>query len=198
MFAETVQAHGAEPGEWTLLRADGSQLVANMLVTAMLDEQGLWVGYLAICIDVTERRRVHEALAARDRLLEKLSAEVPGGIADLIQRLRALGAREAEEIAARFPVLSFASGPTNSMRGAAFLSRIRALTDSYGGRFTVAEVGGALRVSLEVIDPTSGVTVYSESADAGGRDRTGFHGSWRNRSTRKSTSRRMRRGVWDR
>ncbi|WP_210668607.1 diguanylate cyclase [Pseudomonas protegens] len=80
MFAETVQAQGAEPGEWTLLRADGSQLVANMLVTAMLDEQGLWVGYLAICIDVTERRRVHEALAARDRLLEKLSAEVPGGI----------------------------------------------------------------------------------------------------------------------
>ncbi|MGS7253957.1 diguanylate cyclase [Pseudomonas sp. SK] len=80
MFAETVQAHGAEPGEWTLLRADGSQLVANMLVTAMLDEQGLWTGYLAICIDVTERRRVHEALAARDRLLEKLTAEVPGGI----------------------------------------------------------------------------------------------------------------------
>ncbi|PYB72224.1 GGDEF domain-containing protein [Pseudomonas sp. LB-090624] len=80
MFAETVQEQGAEPGEWTLVRADGSQLVANMLVTAMLDEQGLWVGYLAICIDVTERRRVHEALAARDRLLEKLSAEVPGGI----------------------------------------------------------------------------------------------------------------------
>lgn len=35
---------------------------------------------------------------------------------------------------------------------------------------TVAEVGGALRVSLEVIDPTSGVTVYSESADAAGRE----------------------------
>ena len=80
LFAETVYERGAEPVEWTLLRADGSQLVANMLVTAMLDEQGLWVGYLAICIDVTERRRVHEALAARDRLLEKLSAEVPGGI----------------------------------------------------------------------------------------------------------------------
>ena len=80
MFAETVQAGGSEPGEWTLVRKDGSHLVANMLVTAVLDEQGLWVGYLAICIDVTERRRVHEALAARDRLLEKLSAEVPGGI----------------------------------------------------------------------------------------------------------------------
>ncbi|MFB4394658.1 MULTISPECIES: diguanylate cyclase [unclassified Pseudomonas] len=80
MFAETVQEAGGEPGEWTLVRKDGSQLLANMLVTAVLDEQGLWVGYLAICIDVTERRRVHEALEARDRLLEKLSAEVPGGI----------------------------------------------------------------------------------------------------------------------
>ncbi|MDH0303733.1 MULTISPECIES: diguanylate cyclase [unclassified Pseudomonas] len=80
MFAETVQEGGGEPADWTLVRKDGSHLLANMLVTAVLDEQGLWVGYLAICIDVTERRRVHEALAARDRLLEKLSAEVPGGI----------------------------------------------------------------------------------------------------------------------
>ena len=80
MFAETIQESGAQPGEWTLVRKDGSQLLANMLVTAVLDEQGLWVGHLAICIDVTERRRVHEALALRDRLLEKLSAEVPGGI----------------------------------------------------------------------------------------------------------------------
>ncbi|WP_460418549.1 sensor domain-containing diguanylate cyclase [Pseudomonas sp. microsymbiont 2] len=80
MFAETAQEGGGEPADWTLVRKDGSHLLANMLVTAVLDEQGLWVGYLAICIDVTERRRVHEALAVRDRLLEKLSAEVPGGI----------------------------------------------------------------------------------------------------------------------
>ncbi len=31
---------------------------------------------------------------------------------------------------------------------------------------TVAQVGGVVRVSLEVIDPNSGATVYSESADA--------------------------------
>lgn len=35
---------------------------------------------------------------------------------------------------------------------------------------TVAQVGGVLRVSLEVIDPQSGVTVYSESADGRGID----------------------------
>ena len=36
-------------------------------------------------------------------LPDNLGADVPAGIADLIQRLRALGAAEAEEIAARFP-----------------------------------------------------------------------------------------------
>lgn len=89
MFAQTVPESGREAGEWSLVRKDGSQLLANMLVTAVLDEQGLWVGHLAICIDVTERKRVHEALAARDRLLDKLSAEVPGGIYQF--RLRADG-----------------------------------------------------------------------------------------------------------
>ncbi|MCB4824448.1 FAD-binding and (Fe-S)-binding domain-containing protein [Roseicella aerolata] len=36
-------------------------------------------------------------------LPDNLGADIPSGIAELIQRLRALGAREAEEIAARFP-----------------------------------------------------------------------------------------------
>ncbi|WP_432755211.1 sensor domain-containing diguanylate cyclase [Pseudomonas sp. WMBT8] len=69
-----------EAREWTLVRQDGSQLTVNMLATALLDEHGLWVGHLAICLDVTEQKRAYEALAARDRLLKKLSAHVPGGI----------------------------------------------------------------------------------------------------------------------
>ena len=80
LLTDTLHESDGEPVEWTLVRKDGSHLQANMLVTAVLDEQGLWVGHLAMCIDITERKRVHEALAARDRLLEKLSAEVPGGI----------------------------------------------------------------------------------------------------------------------
>jgi diguanylate cyclase (GGDEF)-like protein/PAS domain S-box-containing protein len=80
MLVETPGEQAQEAREWTLLRQDGSYLMVNMLATTVLDEQGLWIGHLAICIDITERKRVHEALAARDRLLEKLSAEVPGGI----------------------------------------------------------------------------------------------------------------------
>ena len=52
---------GHEGREWTLVRGDGSYLMVNMLATPVLDEQGLWVGHLAICIDITERKRVHEA-----------------------------------------------------------------------------------------------------------------------------------------
>lgn len=80
MLVEDAEEGGHEAREWTLVRGDGSHLTVNMLATPVLDEQGLWVGHLAICIDITERKRVHEALAARDLLLKKLSAHVPGGI----------------------------------------------------------------------------------------------------------------------
>lgn len=69
-----------EGREWTLVRKDGSQLTVNMLPTVLLDDHGLWVGHLAIYLDVTEQKRAYEALAVRDRLLKKLSAHVPGGI----------------------------------------------------------------------------------------------------------------------
>ncbi|MGR4042557.1 diguanylate cyclase [Pseudomonas sp. JDS08PS003] len=80
MLVEEGLAGGHEAREWTLVRRDGSHLQVNMLATPVLDDQGLWIGHLAICIDITERKRVHEALAARDRLLKRLSAHVPGGI----------------------------------------------------------------------------------------------------------------------
>jgi len=80
MLVEGGEEGASEAREWTLVRCDGSHLAVNMLATPVLDEQGLWVGHLAICIDITERKRVHEALAARDLLLKKLSAHVPGGI----------------------------------------------------------------------------------------------------------------------
>ena len=69
-----------EAREWTLIRQDGSPLTVNMLATVLLDDHGLWIGHLAIYLDITEQKRAYEALAARDRLLKKLSAHVPGGI----------------------------------------------------------------------------------------------------------------------
>jgi diguanylate cyclase (GGDEF)-like protein/PAS domain S-box-containing protein len=80
VFVEANAEGSHESREWTFIRHDGSSLVVNMLVTAVRNEHEQWVGYLAVCIDITERKQVHEALAARDLLLKKISAHVPGGI----------------------------------------------------------------------------------------------------------------------
>lgn len=80
VFVEASEEGRDESHEWTFTRRDGTTLVVNMLVTAVRNEHEQWVGYLAVCIDVTERKHIHEALAARDLLLKKLSAHVPGGI----------------------------------------------------------------------------------------------------------------------
>ena len=80
MLVDATDGGAQQAREWTFVRRDGTYLTVNMLATAVRDEQQHWVGYLAICIDTTESRLIHEALAARDRLLENLSAQVPGGI----------------------------------------------------------------------------------------------------------------------
>ncbi|MCY1426504.1 diguanylate cyclase (GGDEF) domain protein [compost metagenome] len=64
--------------EWTFQRRDGSQLTGSLILTGVRDERDVLVGYLGVAIDVTERQRVQQALEARDQLLEKLSARVPG------------------------------------------------------------------------------------------------------------------------
>ncbi|MDH4569504.1 diguanylate cyclase [Pseudomonas sp. BN414] len=64
--------------EWTFQRRDGSQLTCSLILTGVRDERDVLVGYLGVAIDVTERKHVQQALEARDRLLEKLSARVPG------------------------------------------------------------------------------------------------------------------------
>ncbi|MBD1588742.1 diguanylate cyclase [Pseudomonas typographi] len=89
MLADSLAGGQPHAQQWSLVRRNGTRLTVNMLVTAVRDGNGNAVGHLAVCIDITESRRVHEALAARDRLLEKLSAEVPGGIYQF--RLRADG-----------------------------------------------------------------------------------------------------------
>lgn len=80
MLFESLREAAPQAQEWTLVRRDGTGLQVSMLVTAVRDEGDQAVGYLAVCLDITESKRTLSALAARDRLLEQLSAEVPGGI----------------------------------------------------------------------------------------------------------------------
>ncbi|WP_296185231.1 sensor domain-containing diguanylate cyclase [Pseudomonas sp. UBA1879] len=62
MLIETVQEQGHQASDWTLVRDDGSHVRVSMQVSPVLDEQGQWIGYLAVCLDITERKRVEEEL----------------------------------------------------------------------------------------------------------------------------------------
>lgn len=48
--------------EWTLIRADGQSIVAEILVNVLTDEAGRLTGYLAMAHDVTQRRHAEDQL----------------------------------------------------------------------------------------------------------------------------------------
>jgi diguanylate cyclase (GGDEF)-like protein/PAS domain S-box-containing protein len=62
MLVEAFEEHGHQTHDWTFVRQDGSHLQVNMQVSPVLDEQDQWIGYLAVCLDITERKRVEEEL----------------------------------------------------------------------------------------------------------------------------------------
>jgi diguanylate cyclase (GGDEF)-like protein/PAS domain S-box-containing protein len=62
MLVEAVEEHGHQTHDWTFVRQDGSKLRVNMQVSPVLDEHDQWIGYLAVCLDITERKRVEEEL----------------------------------------------------------------------------------------------------------------------------------------
>ncbi|MCD5993596.1 diguanylate cyclase [Pseudomonas sp. CDFA 602] len=80
LFVAAVQEGGHPARDLTFRRRDGQTMVVSMLITAVHDDEDEWTGYLAVCSDVTEHRRIHDALEAQGQLLKKLSLQVPGGI----------------------------------------------------------------------------------------------------------------------
>ncbi|MGL4319124.1 MAG: sensor domain-containing diguanylate cyclase [Pseudomonas sp.] len=81
VFVATAEAENRhDEQEWTYVRKDGGRVMVNLIVTGMRDAGGELIGYLGIASDITERKRTRQALEARDRLLEKLTASVPGAI----------------------------------------------------------------------------------------------------------------------
>jgi diguanylate cyclase (GGDEF)-like protein/PAS domain S-box-containing protein len=62
MLVEAFEERGHQARDWTFVRQDGSHLQVNMQVSPVLDEHDRWIGYLAVCLDITERKRVEEEL----------------------------------------------------------------------------------------------------------------------------------------
>jgi len=62
VLAHLAKASPGLPTEWTLLRADGRRIVAELSVTLLSDETSQMTGYLAMAHDVTSRTEAEQQL----------------------------------------------------------------------------------------------------------------------------------------
>jgi two-component system NtrC family sensor kinase len=85
-FAKTK---GRFEGEGWRVRRDGSRFWANVIITALRDEQGKLRGFLKITRDLTERKRVEEQLRQANAELESRVQEGTQELSRANEELRA-------------------------------------------------------------------------------------------------------------
>jgi PAS domain S-box-containing protein len=79
-----------DEGRWTFVRADGSRLTVNLIVTGARNEQGHLVGFIAIATDITAQLRAEEETATTRSQLEAFVEHVPAAVAMFDKNLRYL------------------------------------------------------------------------------------------------------------
>jgi PAS domain S-box-containing protein len=79
-FVEVPEREGSETREWTYLARDGRQLPVLLTVTALRDRAGELAGYLGIALDITERKRVEQALQDQARHTQTVLDNLMDGI----------------------------------------------------------------------------------------------------------------------
>lgn len=71
---------GAQSERWSYLRKDGQRRHVQQTLSIMRNEKGENLGYLSIALDMTDYLEAVDALEQSDRLLQDLTANVPGAI----------------------------------------------------------------------------------------------------------------------
>jgi PAS domain S-box-containing protein len=71
---------GYEEREWTWIRKDGSHLIVNLGVTAARNDRGELSGFLAVGLDVTDRKRAAEDLKKAKERTEAANIELESSI----------------------------------------------------------------------------------------------------------------------
>lgn len=95
-LAAARQVGRLEEEAWRL-RKDGSEFLAHITITALLDEQGKLRGFGKVIRDVTEQRAVERALRASAAHLESILSTVPDAMVVIDERGRILSFSKAAE-----------------------------------------------------------------------------------------------------
>src|SRR5256885_13334061 len=73
---EIAEREGRHEDEGWRVRKDGTRFWANAVINAMRDAHGGLVGFAKVTRDLTQRRRVEQALAQSNQELERFSYSV--------------------------------------------------------------------------------------------------------------------------
>jgi formate hydrogenlyase transcriptional activator len=88
---KTAAAEGRVETEGWRLRKDGSRFWANLVLTALRDDQSKLVGFVKIARDITERKRIGEALlleTANQLIAQRSTAELLAAIAASLRKVK--------------------------------------------------------------------------------------------------------------
>lgn len=80
-FIYKSERYGADQGEWTYVRKDGSELSVSLITTAIRDYKDEIIGYLGIATDLTERKKIEEALINERLRLMAFVENAPAAVA---------------------------------------------------------------------------------------------------------------------
>jgi len=81
VFVHNPEIHGSEQREWTYIKKDKSTCKVSLVVTPMRDPAGRITGYLGIATDITERKRIEDALFIERARLGAFVEYTPAAIA---------------------------------------------------------------------------------------------------------------------
>ncbi|WP_148861142.1 sensor domain-containing diguanylate cyclase [Marinobacter fonticola] len=85
IFQACIDA-GAQSQRWTYHCKNGQERQVQQTLSVMRDNEGKRLGYLSIALDMTDYLKAVDALEQSDRLLQDLTANVPGAIYQMVVR----------------------------------------------------------------------------------------------------------------
>ena len=87
VFAARLRRNLSEENEWTYIRKDGTRAPMFLSVTALQDDSGKITGFVGLIYDLTERKRVEDALRESERMYRELSETLEVRVKEAVEEL---------------------------------------------------------------------------------------------------------------
>lgn len=77
VFLLKAEIDGKDEIEWTYIRKDGTRFIARVFVSALRDPSGVLTGFLAMGLDITERKATEQVIQRQNQMLDGILTSMP-------------------------------------------------------------------------------------------------------------------------